>query len=70
MTLNGMLQLALYVVVLIALAKPLGTYMAAVYETARLRSRDASVVPSNASCIARAASIRRARCAGPSTRSR
>src|SRR6266508_5190886 len=32
MTANGMFQLALYVVVLIALAKPLGTYMARVYE--------------------------------------
>jgi K+-transporting ATPase ATPase A chain len=32
MTLNGWLQLALYMVVLIALAKPLGWYMARVYE--------------------------------------
>ena len=32
MTANGYLQLAFYVVVLIALAKPLGTYMAAIYE--------------------------------------
>src|SRR5206468_4807094 len=32
MTANGVLQLALYVVVLLALAKPLGTYMARVYE--------------------------------------
>jgi K+-transporting ATPase ATPase A chain len=32
MTANGYLQLALYIVVLIALAKPLGTYMANVYE--------------------------------------
>jgi K+-transporting ATPase ATPase A chain len=32
MTANGYLQLVFYVVVLIALAKPLGTYMAAVYE--------------------------------------
>ncbi|HTP07275.1 MAG TPA: potassium-transporting ATPase subunit KdpA [Anaerolineae bacterium] len=32
MTLNGWLQLILYFVVLIALAKPLGTYMAHVYE--------------------------------------
>jgi K+-transporting ATPase ATPase A chain len=32
MTPNGYLQLALYIVVLIALAKPLGTYMANVYE--------------------------------------
>ena len=32
MTPNGYLQLVLYVVVLIALAKPLGTYMANVYE--------------------------------------
>jgi K+-transporting ATPase ATPase A chain len=32
MTVNGYLQLAFYVVVLIALAKPLGAYMARVYE--------------------------------------
>jgi len=32
MTTNGYLQLLFYVVVLIALAKPLGTYMAAVYD--------------------------------------
>ena len=32
MTANGILQLALYVVVLLALAKPLGAYMARVYE--------------------------------------
>ncbi len=32
MTANGTLQLAFYVVVLIALAKPLGTYMANIYE--------------------------------------
>ncbi len=32
MTANGLLQIALYLVVLIALAKPLGSYMARVYE--------------------------------------
>jgi potassium-transporting ATPase potassium-binding subunit len=32
MTANGIFQLALYVVVLIALAKPLGSYMARVYQ--------------------------------------
>jgi len=32
MTANGYLQLVLYIVVLIALAKPLGTYMANIYE--------------------------------------
>ena len=32
MTLNGALQLILYMVVLIALAKPLGWYMARVYD--------------------------------------
>ena len=32
MTANGVLQLALYVVVLLALARPLGAYMARVYE--------------------------------------
>ena len=33
---NGYFQLALYVVVLLALAKPLGAYMARVYEGRRL----------------------------------
>ena len=32
MTANGVFQLVLYVVVLLALAKPLGAYMARVYE--------------------------------------
>ena len=32
MTANGIFQLVLYVVVLLALAKPLGTFMANVYE--------------------------------------
>jgi len=32
MTGNGVLQLVVYVVVLLALAKPLGAYMARVYE--------------------------------------
>ncbi len=32
MTTNGLLQIALYVLVLLALAKPLGAYMARVYE--------------------------------------
>ena len=32
MTTNGVAQFALYVVVLLALAKPLGAYMARVYE--------------------------------------
>jgi K+-transporting ATPase ATPase A chain len=32
MTLNGLLQIGLYLVILIALAKPLGSYMARVYE--------------------------------------
>ena len=32
MTASGYIQLALYIVVLIALAKPLGAYMARVYE--------------------------------------
>jgi K+-transporting ATPase ATPase A chain len=36
MTANGYLQLAFYVVVLLALAKPLGAYMARVYEGRRL----------------------------------
>ena len=39
MTANGYLQLALYVVVLIALAKPLGAYMANVYEGRSLVTR-------------------------------
>ncbi len=36
MTANGVIQLVLYVVVLLALAKPLGAYMARVYEGRRL----------------------------------
>ncbi len=32
MTINGIAQLAIYMVVLLALVKPLGSYMAAVYE--------------------------------------
>ena len=32
MTTNGLLQIGLYLVVLLALAKPLGAYMARVYE--------------------------------------
>ena len=36
MTANGIFQLVLYVVVLLALAKPLGAYMARVYEGRRL----------------------------------
>ena len=32
MTLNGLLQIGIYIVLLLALAKPLGTYMARVYE--------------------------------------
>ena len=32
MSANGYLQLMFYVVVLLALAKPLGTYMARIYE--------------------------------------
>jgi K+-transporting ATPase ATPase A chain len=36
MTANGLTQLALYVVVLLALAKPLGAYMARVYEGRRI----------------------------------
>jgi potassium-transporting ATPase potassium-binding subunit len=36
---SGWLQLALYVVVLLALAKPLGAYMAAVYEGRALRAQ-------------------------------
>ncbi len=39
MTANGYLQLAFYVVVLIALAKPLGGYMARVYEGSALINR-------------------------------
>jgi K+-transporting ATPase ATPase A chain len=39
MTANGFLQLALYVVVLIALAKPLGAYMANVYEGQSVANR-------------------------------
>ena len=36
MTANGILQIVLYIVVLIALAKPLGGYMARVYQHKRI----------------------------------
>ena len=36
MTANGIVQLVFYVVVLLGLAKPLGAYMARVYEGRRL----------------------------------
>ena len=39
MNTTGWLQLALYVVVLLLLAKPLGTYMAAVYEGRAMRAQ-------------------------------
>jgi K+-transporting ATPase ATPase A chain len=39
MTANGWIQLALYVVILLLLAKPLGAYMAAVYEGRALRAQ-------------------------------
>jgi K+-transporting ATPase ATPase A chain len=35
MTTNGVLQIVLYLVVLVALVKPLGSYMAKVYEGER-----------------------------------
>ena len=37
MTTNGLLQIGLYVVLLVALVKPLGSYMARVYEGKPLR---------------------------------
>ena len=39
MNASGWLQLALYVVVLLLLAKPLGSYMAAVYEGRAMRAQ-------------------------------
>ena len=42
MTANGYLQLGGYLVVLLALAKPLGAYMARVYEGKRLASSASS----------------------------
>ena len=39
MTINGLVQIGLYFVVLLALAKPLGWYMARVYEGQALRAR-------------------------------
>ena len=47
MNTSGWLQLALYVVVLLLLAKPLGAYMAAVYE-GRACARNASAAGSSA----------------------
>src|SRR4051812_4762526 len=45
MTTNGLLQIAFYFVVLIALAKPLGAYMARVYEGQRLFGLDRVLGP-------------------------
>jgi K+-transporting ATPase ATPase A chain len=45
MTTNGLLQIAFYFVVLIALAKPLGAYMARVYEGQRLLGLDRVLGP-------------------------
>ena len=42
MTANGIFQLALYLVVLLALAKPLGAYMARVYENRPIASTGCS----------------------------
>ena len=70
MSANGYLQLAFYVVVLLALAKPLGAYMAQHLRRpagAAEPRRRAVRAPDLSRC---AASIRRRRCAGRSTRSR
>ena len=56
MTANGILQLVLYMVVLLALAKPLGAYMARVYEGRPLRARPRRSAGSSASSTARPAS--------------
>ena len=60
MNASGWLQLALYVVVLLYCAKPLGGYMAAVYE-GRASRRSASAAGSSGASIAARASIPRAR---------
>ena len=63
---NGYLQLAFYVVVLIALAKPLGAYMARIYEgRPSLLSRIGA--PFERASTARAASMRRRRPTGSVT---
>ena len=50
MTVYGYVQIGLYLVVLLALARPLGTYMAAVYE-GRSIGLTASSGRSSAGCI-------------------
>ena len=47
MTTNGLLQIVFYFVVLLALAKPLGAYMARVYEGKPRSASTASWVPSS-----------------------
>jgi K+-transporting ATPase ATPase A chain len=51
MNLNSWFQLILYVAVLLLLAKPLGAYMAKVYQGERV-FLDRVLVPWNDSCIA------------------
>ena len=48
MTTNGLLQIALFIAVLVALVKPLGTYMARVYEGRRLFGLDRVLGPARA----------------------
>ena len=57
MTANGFFQIALYVVVLTALAKPLGSYMARVFDGRADASSTGCSDPSSASSTASPASI-------------
>ena len=67
MTANGYLQLALYLVVLLALAKPLGAYMARVYENQPISLGPVSWARSSGSCIAWRESARTSRWPGRAT---
>ena len=68
MSANGYFQLALYLGVLLALAKPLGTYMARIYEGQPAVLNTVGGTVREADLSHRAVSIPRRRCAGRSTR--
>ncbi len=66
MTLNGWLQIALFIAAVLLLAKPMGSYMTRVFER-RKTFLDPLLVPANDCSIASPASTPTRRCAGPST---
>ena len=66
MTANGWFQILFFLLVILAVAKPLGVYMAESSVTKRpfsIRFSD----PSRSCCIGSPAWTKRARCGGPST---